>query len=756
MCEKYTSEQLHKDINEGRIIGNFGGSHAAYHALAELKAKEDLGKYHTKRSKDEFILEDLETLMNNPKTQKYWDRIVSMDPRGLWSARPTISATVATMRIEELRDMEPDGVIVREDGGIACTKIAVEHVWNIPAIAEKLGFDEGELRATLAKYTQNEKLLDTSLNAYLPQIGGVTIYVFGDLTKIADKSTEIAIRVHDECNGSDVFGTDICTCRPYLIYALQGAVECAQRGGVGLVIYYRKEGRALGEVTKFRVYNARKRQEGGDRAETYFAQTESIAGIRDARVQEFMPDIILWLGIDRIDKLLSMSADKYDAITGAGIEVMQRCSLPEELVPENAQVEISAKIFSGYHSNAQATTETMANLMKVESVRTTCHKVFDLAKEGKAKYFNLNLDKLHACAELVVETTKKNYADIASIPYHSRWRHFEKLGPVVENLVATWKCNALERTRRLFDLATVSVLLDAGAGPTWKYVDEDGNTWARSEGLAMASIDMFKGGLFSSDPACPSRVNSYGIRKLTIESFKHALQHSKANPLAALEDRFEMLQRLAQALDTAPDYFGDEIARPGNMVDYLLAQATNKTLKASAIFDVVVQNFSQIWPTNSPKVRGDLWSYSPLFNGTGGSDLVCLHKISQWLTYSLIEPLEQYGLTVTNLDDLTALAEYRNGGLLVDIGVLTLKDQENALMVFDVGSQLIVEWRALTVILMDLVAEEVRKILGLNAEQLPIAKVLQGGTWFAGRVIAAQKRPDGSPPITIRLNGMTF
>jgi len=215
-------------------------------------------------------------------------------------------------------------------------KNVLYNVWNIPYLAKRLFLTEQELRETLYKYTGNPNVLEASKRAFLPNIGGCTVYTFGDVRKIRDNASEIAVRVHDECNGSDVFGTDICTCRPYLIFAMKAAIECAQRGGVGIVAYFRKEGRSLGEITKYRVYNARKHQLGGDRSETYFQQTEKIAGIKDARFQTMMPDILNWLGIDRIDWLLSMSSEKYEAIVEAGITVNQRVSLPDEYVPKNA------------------------------------------------------------------------------------------------------------------------------------------------------------------------------------------------------------------------------------------------------------------------------------------------------------------------------------------------------------------------------------------------------------------------------------
>ena len=198
-----------------------------------------------------------------------------------------------------------------------------------------------------------ELVTRSDLEVFLPPIGGLTIYILGNIEAIADPSRPLAVRVHDECNGSDVFGSDICTCRPYLVHGIEVSVETAQAGGAGVIVYARKEGRALGEVTKFLVYNARKRQKGGDRAEAYFSRTECVAGVQDMRFQELMPDALHWLGITRIDKFVSMSNLKYDAVTKSGIEIVERISIPEELIPADARVEIDAKKAAGYYTEGE-------------------------------------------------------------------------------------------------------------------------------------------------------------------------------------------------------------------------------------------------------------------------------------------------------------------------------------------------------------------------------------------------------------------
>jgi GTP cyclohydrolase II len=230
-------------------------------------------------------------------------------------------------------------------------------VWYLPGIAHRLNVEEGELRRALFQQTGGmfpELVTRPDLQVFLPPIGGITAYLIGEVDAITDPNRQLAVRVHDECNGSDVFGSDICTCRPYLVHGLEVCVQTAQAGGAGVLVYFRKEGRALGEVTKFLVYNARKRQEGGDRADAYFNRTECVAGAPDMRFQELMPDVLHWLGITRIERFVSMSDMKYNAITNSGIEIVKRIPIPDYLIPEDAMVEIAAKQAAGYYTEAAA------------------------------------------------------------------------------------------------------------------------------------------------------------------------------------------------------------------------------------------------------------------------------------------------------------------------------------------------------------------------------------------------------------------
>jgi len=321
-----------------------------------------------------------------------------------------------------------------------------------------------------------------------------------------------------------------------------------------------------------------------------------------------------------------------------------------------------------------------------------------------------------------------------------------------------WPCEKIEKVRRQLDLVTVSVLMDAGAGPGWRYLDEYGNKHYHSEGIAKASLDMFRAGIFSSDPAMPDRVNSIGLRTLDIKKLHHGFQVNETNKMVGVEGRYGLLQRLSTALEAQPEFFGREVYRPGNIVDYVMRHVKDGRVSIRVLWRAVIEGFESIWPLGSTGVRrGDVWVYSQLKKiGVVASDFVPFHKLSQWLTYSLLEPIESLGVKFEELNLLTGLAEYRNGGLFVDYEVFTLKDPNAIKIPVNVGSELIVEWRALTLCLLDEVAELMRRELKKTKEELPLARVLQGGTWQAGRDIAKKLRADGSPPIKTISDGTVF
>ena len=352
------------------VIGAHGGAYSVYRALAVSSG--ELNPNIRPDLKDTGPLIDI-----GPHPQ--WigaAKIVSLDPwghritedfkveiEGGLDIRPTIAITKARLTLPEIREalelgrLAEDGVVVRAGGEIAVIKAALDPVWYLPGVAERFGIKEAALRRTLFEQTGGmypELVTRRDLHVFLPPIGGITLYIFGDPAAIHDPARQLTCRIHDECNGSDVFGSDICTCRPYLTHGIEECVREAQAGGAGLIVYNRKEGRALGEVTKFLVYNARKRQPGGDQAATYFARTECVAGVQDARFQQLMPDVLQWLGVTRITRLVSMSNMKHEALLSAGIEIGTRVPIPPELVPQDANVEIEAKKAAGYFTVEEA------------------------------------------------------------------------------------------------------------------------------------------------------------------------------------------------------------------------------------------------------------------------------------------------------------------------------------------------------------------------------------------------------------------
>lgn len=395
-----------------------------------------------------------------------------------------------------------------------------------------------------------------------------------------------------------------------------------------------------------------------------------------------------------------------------------------------------------------------------EAIRERCGDVFAAARDGALAHFALDLGALDRVADYTLETMREAYPDLA-IPYHSRWRHFAVGGTERWPALARYLTGATagEVARARFDVAVVSVLLDAGAGAQWRYVEPTtGAVHARSEGLAVASLDAFASGLFSAQEELPLRADAAALERLSAERLGAVFQVGPDNPMIGLDGRTDLLKRLAAALRARPDLFGAD-ARVGNLYDHLAAQAVDCTLSAATILAAVLEGFGSIWPGRieiDGVNLGDVWRHSAAGGEGVTAGLVPFHKLSQWLTYSLVEPLEEAGFSVVDLDALTGLPEYRNGGLFLDAGVLLPRHAGVVADAHTVESEVVVEWRALTVVLLDLVAERLRRRLGLDARQLPLAKVLQGGTWAAGRRIARERRDDGGPPITVVSDGTVF
>ena len=399
-------------------------------------------------------------------------------------------------------------------------------------------------------------------------------------------------------------------------------------------------------------------------------------------------------------------------------------------------------------------------LLSAEAVRQRAHLMLEKGRRGELPHFTVALDRLGRAVDTVVETTLSAYPTL-DIPFHARWRHFMAGGLdrwATLNETVRW-ADGRERARASFDLAIVSVLLDAGAGPDWRYLEgRTGETYARSEGLAVASFDMFIAGAFSGRPSEPLRADAGMLTLMDAAELARGFQVRVDNPIVGLAGRAELLARLGRTTAMAPDVFAlADDPRPGGLFDHLAALAEGETLPATAILEAILVHLGPVWPGRlllDGVDLGDTWQHPAL--GEGEEGLVPFHKLSQWLAYSLIEPLEAAGITVTDLDGLTGLPEYRNGGLFLDTGVLQLRDPADATREHAVSSPLVVEWRALTVALLDLLAEKVRVRLGKSAKDFPLAKVLEGGTWAAGRSLARARRRDGSPPLKVVSDGTVF
>jgi hypothetical protein len=402
------------------------------------------------------------------------------------------------------------------------------------------------------------------------------------------------------------------------------------------------------------------------------------------------------------------------------------------------------------------------NLLSAHAVRERAHEMLAAAERGELANFTLHLDKLDETAEFVVRVIRENYPSL-KVPLHARWRHFAIGGIDLWSQIAaatTWDDPA-HRARAALDLVIVSVLLDAGAGPDWSYRDDaTGISIGRSEGLALASLRMFQAGAFSSYADEPLRADAARLSAFTADDLARGFQVGATNPLAGLDGRAELIATLGRVVQQNGSVFAKRNrARPGGLFDYLAAQAGRKPLPAPDILKAVLHHLGPIWRSRimlDGVSLGDTWRHHLIRRSDETDGLIPFHKLSQWLAYSLVEPLEGAGIRVTDLDGLTGLAEYRNGGLFLDAGVIALRDPAAASQGHEVGSPLVVEWRALTVALIDRLAPLVREKLALVAANFPLGAVLEGGTWAAGRRLANEKRPGGVPPIHVISDGKVF
>jgi hypothetical protein len=393
-------------------------------------------------------------------------------------------------------------------------------------------------------------------------------------------------------------------------------------------------------------------------------------------------------------------------------------------------------------SNAAAAARS---LLSASAVRERAHEMLAAALAGEVAEWRVDLAELEAAADLTAAVVREAYPDL-EVPFHARWRHFSVAGhDLWAEREKPWT-DPKDQARAAFDLAITSVLLDAGAGANWRYRDATGMELGRSEGLGVASFRMFESGALSADPGDPLRAD--GLAKVDAAVLARAFQVSEANPLVGLEGRAALLRKL-----------GEAVGRPGALFDVMAARAVGGALPAPVILEVLLAALGPIWPGRlslGGVPLGDCWRHPAIRRDDPTDGYMPIHKLSQWLSYSLIEPLEDAGIAVTDIDGLTGLAEYRNGGLFVDAGVLSLANPQDAGRSHPVEGPLVVGWRALTVALLDEIAPMVRERLGVPAESFPLARVLEGGTWAAGRRIARNLRPDGGPPIKVVSDGTVF
>ncbi|MEM6761670.1 MAG: DUF1688 family protein [Pseudomonadota bacterium] len=417
---------------------------------------------------------------------------------------------------------------------------------------------------------------------------------------------------------------------------------------------------------------------------------------------------------------------------------------------------------SGEDLSEDADIRAARGLLSAEAVWERSAALFGRIEAGASDYFAFDADALGPIADRVAALTKSRFPSL-DVPLHSRWRHFEVEGvDRFKGLAGArgWSSPA-EAARAMGDLAILSVLLDAGAGPTWRYTEPaSGLQIGRSEGLAIASLAMFASGVFSAVPADPLRADAGALETVSDEDFTSAFQISADNPLSGASGRRALLGACAGAVRECPELFATEDdPRPGGLIDALAAEAVDGALPATVILERVLEGFGPIWPSRLSLAGlplGDTWQHEAIGDGTVGSDLVPFHKLSTWLSLSLIEPLAVRGVTVSALDQLPGLAEYRNGGLFVDGGALTLRDPAVVSEPLDVAHPIIVEWRAATVTLLGRIAPLVRARLGADEQSLPLGAILEGGTWLAGRQMAKERRADGGPPIPILSDGTVF
>ncbi len=395
-------------------------------------------------------------------------------------------------------------------------------------------------------------------------------------------------------------------------------------------------------------------------------------------------------------------------------------------------------------------------LFSVHSIRIKCHQIFDLTLENKTN-FKLNLHKLDDVAQLVCQVILKHYPQL-NIPFHSLWSHFysNKSNKMQEFSEKTENYSHKEIIKAKLTLIIMNALLEGPSGIRWRY-KIDKKEYTRAEGQSMACFRMFMDGFFSNHVNKPLRVDGQKLKNITLDNLQKEFQSGENNLLIGMEERLKTLHNLGNLLENNHEYFGNNQGHLGNLLDYILeiSSCYNNTLSCANIFKIMHGAFGSLlynYATYEGMNLGDVWHYQPFGNNL--SAFIPFHKRLQWITYSILEPLTEQGLSISKISELTGLAEYRNGGLMLDSGLLELKDHQLADLTHTLDSEVIIEWRALTIILLDKLAKIVAQKLGKTMVEFPLARVLEGGTWLAGRELAQKLREDASAPLKVQNFGI--
>ena len=407
--------------------------------------------------------------------------------------------------------------------------------------------------------------------------------------------------------------------------------------------------------------------------------------------------------------------------------------------------------------------QAIKHLRDLSTIRERSQQLYERALNNKSPYFGIDASKIGPCCDFVLSLARESNPSL-DVPFHSRWRHFS-VGNIdrIDTLKQqkTFPSDQKEQGRLWYELTLISVLLDAGAGNQWRYLEKSTQQhWSRSEGLAVASFDMFLSGLFSSSKTTPLQADYEGLHKISTQCIANGMQVTSENPLSGLEGRAKLINSLASVIKSKPASFANT-QRLGGLYDHVIEHASvgDKLIDAPKVLAIILETFSDIWPGRvslDNENLGDVWHHSAVKGDDKTNGLIPFHKLSQWLTYSLLEPLQWQGYQIQGLEKMTGLAEYRNGGLFIDLDVIIIKDQTLRTVAQAPESEAIIEWRALTICLLDKLWQDALEKTQKSPEDFPLVSFLEAGTWKAGRVTAFKNNPNGQPPIAIISDGTVF